>query len=159
MSVELSKMASHMAEAAEKMSEQQSAGTGDQAATGGNVQDHDVSKFREVMNQPSSTTAEVQQNRPLSNAGETTATNPAGTAADAQPPSMGDAILDKLQQVSKQNADMLKSVENIASSDDNISVSSMLQVQTELMKVQVTEEVETKAEGKVDQTLETLLKS
>ena len=162
MAVEMSKMASQLVEAAEKMSEQQSAGTSEQMPSGtqGQVQEQDASRFREVMSQQPQATNQVAGTQAQSvQASQAAQPGQAAAVSDPQGRSMGDAILDKLQQTSKQNADMLKSVENIAESDGDISVSSMLQVQTEMMKLQITEEVETKAEGKVDQTLETLLKS
>lgn len=154
MSVELSKMASQVAEAAEKMSEQRSAGG--QAATSGQVQEQDANQFREAMNQQAQMGSQASQSPQTAQPAQAGQVSP---TAEPQARSMGDAILDKLQQVSQQNSDALQSIENVAQSDDDISVGSMLKVQTELMKVQLTEEVETKAEGKVDQTLDTLLKS
>ena len=151
MALELSKAASQMAKAAEKASEQQSVG-GNQTASAGDAQSHDANKFREAMNQQPQMAENVRQNQPAN-------ANQAASSEEVKPGSMGDAILDKLQQVSQQNMESMKSVENIASSDDNISVSSMMEAQTELMKVQLTQEVESKAEGKLDQTAETLLKS
>ena len=151
MSVELSKMASQLAEAAEKASEQQSA-TANQTPDSG-VQDQDASKFREAMNQQPHMAEQAQQNQPAHQV------NQAASSEKVKPASMGDAILDKLQQVSQQNVESMKSIEEITKSDDSISISSMMEVQTELMKMQLTEEVGSKAEGKVDQTLETLLKS
>lgn len=156
MALELSKAASQMAKAAEKVSERQSVG-GDQTASAGDAQTHDASKhdasrFREAMNQQPQAAENVRQSQPAK-------ASQVAPSEGTRPASMGDAILDKLQQVSQRNMESLKSVENIASSDDNISVSSMIEAQTELMKVQLTQEVESKAEGKLDQTAETLLKS
>ena len=164
MPVELSKMASQAMEAAEKMSNQQETkmGGGQEqiAKPGGQEVNQDATRFREILNQQAG-----RQQGPQAvtmDQGQVSGTQKiAGTQATdgAQPRSMGDTILDKLQATSKQQADTLRTVENIAKSDNDISVSSMLRAQEAMLKVQVTEEIGSKTEGKVDQTFETLLKS